>query len=237
MAATMLHWLNANSGAITALATLILVLITAAYVLITYLLVREQRNQLQTPEVARFWADTEDSPNADLRLHNIGDGTAAEVMIVRGPMDCIDVEMPDLGTPKALFPGEDFIWRIQPRGEEGETFPVGDLCLTLKWFDNPRNRAYFDVFILRVEAEGKGVVVNDLGSASKFWTARELRKLTGRSLSLRSRPRFHWKARRKNLTLLLLDDDVRRALRDRLTRGARELNAWNSQAELFRDRL
>ena len=231
-----MHWLDMHSGPITALATLILVVITGAYVVITYWLVKEQRNQVQTPDVARFWGGRRESPNADLRLHNVGDGAAAEVMLVRGPGGCIDVDMPDLGTTKALFPGEDFIWRIRP-SNGGDQFPIGDLSLTLTWFDNARKRAYFDVFLIRMEPHEEGVAVRDLGSASNYWTAQGLRKLTRRSLARRHRLKFRFQSRNKNLSVLLLDDEVRRALRDRLTRASRELVVWNSQAEPFREQI
>ena len=42
----MLSWLNSNVGAITAVATIVLVLVTTAYVLLTYALVRVGRRQL-----------------------------------------------------------------------------------------------------------------------------------------------------------------------------------------------
>jgi hypothetical protein len=236
MEATVLHWLDAHAGAITALATLTLVAITAAYAAVTYLLVKEQRNQQQTPDVARFWAESPETPSADLRLHNIGDGAAAEVMVVRGPGDCLDVALPDLGRTKALLPGEEFIWRIRP--PEGEQqFPIGDLSLTLTWFDNPRRRAYFDVFLLRVTPHEDGVAVHDLGSASKFWTARELRKMSRKSLPRRRRLGFCWRSRKLNLSMLLLDDQVRRALKARLRKASQELIVWSGQAEPFREQI
>jgi hypothetical protein len=202
----------------------------------TYLLVTEQRNQQPTPDVARFWAESAELPSADLRLHNIGDGAAAEVMIVRGPGDCIDIDLPDLGRTKALFPGEDFIWRIRPPTGENQ-FSVGDLSLTLTWFDNPRKRAYFDVFLIRVAPHDEGMAVHDLGSASKFWTARELRKMSRKSLPRHRRPWFRWRSRKLNLTMLLLDDEVRLALKDRLAKASQELVVWSGRAEPFREQI
>ncbi len=233
---TLIHWLDSHAGAITALATVVLMLITAAYVLVTYLLVREQRLQGHAPDIARHWASVEGAGDADLRLHNVGNGAAVQVMIVRGPGSCIDAELPDLGRPRTILPGKDLVWRIRPADGASEFLP-GELSLTLSWFDYNLDRVFFEVIGILMESEAEGVVIRDLGSAGDAWTRRKLKRLASKSLELHRRPVFWWRTRGDDLTVLLHDEEVRHALRAKLTKILNELKVWSKRAEAFRERL
>ncbi len=234
--ASILSWLDAHSGAVTALATVVLVLITIAYVVVTYLLVREQRLQGQIPEVVYEWADNT-KLNADLKLHNVGSGCAAEVTVVRGPGDGVPVHMPLIGERWTLLAGEELIWGIGP--EQGKTkLPVGELPLTISYVDNHRTRAYFQVLLIRFEIRDDGrYSIRDLGSVSDDWTKRKLRRLARRSLKVWHRPGFQRRTQTLDLSVLLLDEQVRDALRERLTEEVDQLLVWSRQAEAFRSRL
>jgi hypothetical protein len=234
MVISLISWLDAHSGAITALATVVLVLITGVYVLVTYLLVREQRLQGHIPEVVYEWAN-DDGSNADLRLHNVGNDTAAEFTIVLGPEEHIEVDMSLLGVRKSLRPGDELTWPIRPF--EDEAFSEGDLPLTFTYFDNKRSRVFVQVTLIRFEpVEGRSGVF-DAGSASKNWTRREVRALTRRTLRPWRWPAFYWRTRSMDLSVLLLEDDVREALRARLRRAMGELKSWSERAEAFRHRV
>lgn len=229
---SLVSWLDSHAGAITALATVVLVLITAAYVVVTYWLVREQRSQAHVPEIEYDWADR-DQPFADLRLHNIGNDTATEVTIVRGPGACVDVEMSKLGQRTSLLAGSGTNWPIRPLARDAG-FADGDLSLTITYFGNNCSRAFFRVLLLQFGvAEGR-YGFRDAGSVSDDWTGKQLRRLTARSLGPWRRPAFRWRTRKMDPSILLLEAEVRNALHARLTASFEKLQAWSARAEAYR---
>ncbi|HSS34238.1 MAG TPA: hypothetical protein VLL27_13255 [Solirubrobacterales bacterium] len=231
----LIGWLDAHSGAITALATVVLVLITVAYVIVTYWLVREQRMQAHIPEIEYEWAER-DKLCADLRLHNVGSGTATEVTIVRGPGQCLEVEMPNLGQRAALLSGQKTDWPIRPL-PPSEDFDSGDLSLTISYFGNNCMRAYFHVLLLQFGVPEGRFGIRDRGSLSDVLTMQQLRRLTSRSLPLRERLGFRRRTRKMDLSLLLLDTQARDALRAKLGELFEELQALSKRAEKYRHNI
>ncbi len=231
-----IHWLDAHSGAVSAIATVFLVVITGCYVIFTYMLVKEQRLQMQFPELARYWAN-EASDNADIRLHNAGSGTAVETLFALGPTEGVAVYAPDLGKQRTLRPGEDLTWRIRPV-EGAAQFVPGDLPLTLSCLNHNRSKVFCEVIVIRFERHGDKIAIRDLGSLASEWTKRELRRLTRKALPWSRKPTFQWHTRKTNIPALLLDDKVRDALRAELARAKEKfLPAWSKQAEIFRERF
>jgi len=231
---SLLGWLDAHAGAITAVATLVLVVITAAYVVVTYLLVREQRMQGHMPDVSYELGNASDT-SIELKLRNIGSGTASQLTIVSGPGDGIPVDMATLGRRRTLLSEESCSWSIGGHAETG--FQVGDLPLTMSYFDNNLSKVLFEVFVLRFEHDGDGITPRNDGSASKWWTRRDILKLGRASLKPWRRPGFLWRVRKQKLTVLLLDDEVRTALRSGLKGIVDELQAVSQRAAAVRERI
>jgi hypothetical protein len=234
--ASVLDWANSNAPAITALATVFLVLITAVYVAVTYLLVREQRSQRQLPKV-HFFIDRraqEETVCADLRIKNVSEVTATEVTFLR--VDGISVDMPHLGRRISLLPGEDLLSRIRPPAGENE-FADGDLPLILSYSDISRSIVVFDILLLKfAQSEGEDRVRN-IGSMERIFTKRKLKKLTLSSLPLRSRLSFLWKARNKSVRALLLNSKVRAALRADFQGPVTKLRVAGDQMRELREQL
>lgn len=231
-----LTWLDSHSAAVTALATVVLVVITVAYVIVTYLLVKEQRLQGECPDIARSWADPKALDDSDIKLQNVGTGTAVEVMVVRGPRTCADVHLPDLGEQLTLRPGEELVWRVRPLGETS-SFPAGELSFTVHYLDSRRERAFFDAGLIRFEGRDEGVAIRDLGYGKRVWTKRRMRRMARRGLSLSDRARFHWRTRNLDLTELLVDPEVRGQIRVNLGQLLDGLLVWSAQEATLRHDL
>jgi hypothetical protein len=221
----MLNWLDSHAGAVTALATIVLVAITAAYVAVTYMLVREQRLQGQVPAIIHGFVGDWKEVNADLRLHNVGNGAAAEVTVLLGPGDGIPVEMPVLGERRSLMPEKEFICPIRPFAG-ARSFEAGLRPLTIYYFDNNRSKVFFKVLLLKMARNDEGWTVRNLGSIASTWTRREFKWMVGKSLALWRRPGFHWKVRHWSLPHLVLNDDARSS-RSAWTNWSRSNQKWN----------
>jgi hypothetical protein len=230
--ASALEWANSNAPAITALATICLVLITAVYVVVTYLLVREQRLQGHSPDVSFEWADPE-TRSLDLRLRNVGNGTATQLTILRGPGSGVPVDEGKLGVRRTLLPGEDLVWKIRPP-EGVDRFEGGDLPLTMSYFSSDRTKVLFEVLSIELVEDGHQIWPVLTGSGARWWTKRAVRRLTSKSLKWWKRPQFAWKTKNFRLSFLLLSDDVRSALGGELIEIARSLKAVSDQAQNVR---
>lgn len=231
----LLSWLDAHAGAVSAIATVVLVVITAWYVVVTYLLVKEQRLQGHLPEVV-FELIGGDVPAADLKLRNVGTGTAAELTLLAGPREGVPAKIPGLGHRTVLLPGDSCEWPIRPPdGEPG--FSPGRLSLTMQYFDNHRSKVFFEVLVLEFETLAEGWTVRNVGSIEIARDRRELRRLTRKSLPPRGKVSFQWRTRHRELPYLLLDDEVRRELRASLGRTVDELMSLRPQMEELRTAL
>ncbi len=233
--ASVLDWFDAHSGAVTALATVVLVLITIAYVVVTYMLVREQRLQGDTPEIVHSVAGASSS-KADLKIHNVGTGTAVELKVLAGPGEGIEVSAPELGWPRALLTGEDRIWPIRPIAGHSK-FPVGDLPLTMRYFDTGKRRVFYRVMMIRVTVVNGQLALIDSGAVNNRWTKWNVLSQTLRLMKVWSWPQFLWRLRGHGLTILLLQDEVRRAVRRVLTEDIDNLREWSERAASARDRI
>jgi hypothetical protein len=232
-----LDWLDAHSGTVTAMATVILVAVTVAYVIVTYFLVREQRLQKPVPKVEFEFLSGQSNqvggePRADLSLQNVGTGTATELAILSGPRDGISADLQDLGNRMTLLPSEECVWRIRPP-DGGQGFSEGELPLTMTYFGNDKTKVVFEVLILRFEPRASGWTGNNLGSMELALNRRELRRLTRKDLRLGRRLKFRWESRSLNMSRLLLRDDVRLALRGELESGYEELLVTAEQMKLL----
>ena len=242
--ATILNSVNENAPAITALATIFLVLITAVYVVVTYLLVREQRLQKQTPNVEHEFdpaiasvARTGGSPRADLKIQNVGDGTATEVAFLEGPSQGIPVEMPALGERMTLLPGEFRIIEIRPpRGES--QFSAGELSLLLSFSERGGlGKVVFKVVLLEFGRPAAGWGIRNVGSSFAIYSTAGLKRLACRRLSLRQKASFLWKFRSAFVITLLLDECVREALKADLERRLESLRESDQPMRELRNRL
>lgn len=224
-----LDWVNSNAPAVTAVATIFLVLITGVYVVVTYLLVREQRLQSQAPDIAVEWADT-DPGYADLKLRNVGNGAATQLTILKGPGDGVPVEEAHLGVRRTLLPGEATNWKVRPP-DDAEEFEPGELPLTMAYLNNNRTKVMLEVLVIQFVENDEGVGPHLTGSASAWWTRSELRRMTAKSLPRGKRARFRWSTRKTRLSFLLLDQEVRLALRANLLTVASRLKTVNRWAQ------
>lgn len=233
---SLLNWLDAHAGAITAIATIVLVVITAAYVVVTYLLVRDQRLQAQLPKVEYEYAapGNQSQPIADLKLQNVGTGTATELTILAGPEKGVEMEMPALGERFTLLSGESRIWRLRPH-PGGEGLPNGDLPLTMHYLDNNRTKAIFEVLVLRFERRADGWSALNLGSIQTDYSQRQLKRLARRQLRPWNRPGALWGLRKSHLSRLLLDPRVRAGIRAELRAVLEELLVLSDQIKAYRN--
>ena len=236
VASSLIGWLDAHSGALTALATVVLVLITAAYVVVTYWLVREQRSQGAAPQVACEWSSRVGHGNADLKLTNVGGGTALDLTIVRGPGGCVDVEMSELGWGTSLLVGREIVWPIKPK-VDGEEFPVGRVSLTMSYFDYKWQRAYFQVICIPFDLDQGRTVVGNVGTLSLDWSTRALRQMAARALPYWKRSAFRRRTRGKSLTKLLVDDDLRDALREKLEAAVAEVRELRDKVTPYEEQF
>lgn len=243
-AAAILDWINSNAPAITALATIFLVLITAIYVVVTYLLVREQRAQKQTPNVEYEFdpeladvAQVGGAPRADLKIQNVGDGTATAVAFLEGPGEGIPVEMPALGERMTLLPGEFRIVKIRPPAGQGQ-FPAGELPLLLSFSESGGlGRIVFKVLLLEFSQQAGRWGIRNVGSSFGIYSTSGLKRLTCRKLGPREKASFLWEFRSTFVITLLLDERVREALRADLERLLERLRSSDEPMKALRNRL
>lgn len=236
LSGTFLSWLDGHSGAITAIATVVLVAITGVYVVVTYLLVMEQRNQADHPAVDFLLADVE-PPDVNIRLRNVGTGAAAELTMLAGPGEGVAVvTSPAFGQRTTLLAGDSCTWKLRPPGADG--LEPGLLPLTMSYFDNPRSKVFYEVMLLEVKAaaDGEGKLVN-LGSVQVISSRSRVRRNTRRSLSLWKRPAFHVRTRGKELSELLLDEDVCEYVHDSLTKVMGELRQLRPRMQAVRSKV
>lgn len=240
---TVLNWINSNAPAITALATIFLVLITSVYVVTTYLLVREQRRQKQIPNVEYEFdpelskvARTGGRPRADLKIQNVGDGTAVEVVFLEGPGEGIPVAIPALGERMTLLPGEHRIIEIRPTNSES-SFPGGDLPLILSFSEGSYEMIVFKVLLLEFrEVEGRWGIRN-VGSISGIYSVRDLKRLGCRNRKPKDKVAYLWSRRSAYVSTLLLDDSVRASLKADLEKLLVRLRGIEGQMRAVRTRL
>lgn len=228
-------WLDTHAGAISALATVVLVLITAVYVLVTYLLVREQRRQAQRPDVVHEWAYGE-GVNADLRFRNVGTGTAFELTVLLGPGEGVSVAMEKLGDAASLPPREVLDWPIRPADGEPH-FPAGTLPVTYTYVDSGSERVFFSTVLLEFGDGGEDQAITDAGSVSKDLSRRQVKRLGARAQKAWKRPWFIWERRGEDMTELVVNPHVRDALRAELATEVEALRAWSRQMEALRNRV
>ena len=121
----MIDWLNTNDGAVIGIATVALVLVTAAYVVLTYLLVREQGRQRVVASVPSISYEVND--DAELIVRNIGFGPAIQVSIdlrLEGHPGALgfsdDAELPD-----DLSPGQEARLPLVTNEDSGQDLPPG----------------------------------------------------------------------------------------------------------------
>lgn len=231
---SVLTWLDGHAGAVTAIATVVLVAITAFYAVATFLLVREQRRQSRAPVLETDWADP-DAPGADLALHNVGTGPAVEVTLDQGPGDPTPgllVEIEDLGWGITLPPSGTRTRAIRPIGG-AQMFPNGELPVTISYFDDRRERLYLLSLLLTFEA---GAIGSYGGTGAKY-TTRSLKKMARKSLPRRRRLQFAWQHRSTNLPSLFAESDVRAAVGAGLLDQHDDLRQWARQLDANRGHI
>jgi hypothetical protein len=146
-------WLNENSGAVVALATVVLVLVTTAYVVLTARLVQEQRQQRQTATVPAL---TYELAGLDaLVLRNVGFGPALGIEVDPLPRAgapagmTLDAQEPYL---EHLGPGQ--ATRIRLRGTPTDTVTRAWLPVIVRYADVPWEQARIDLLTVQWTGEG-----------------------------------------------------------------------------------
>lgn len=214
---------------------MILVIITGVYVVVTYLLVKEQRLQGQHPSIV-FRLIGGEAQNADLRLCNVGTGTAAELTILAGPGDEVVRASPPFGSRTNLLPEDVFVWKIRPL-DEARGFGSGAFLPTISYFDNHRSKIFLEVVLLEFEESDGRRWVRNRGSIETSSGKRSLRRHARRSLPLHRRLGFQWRTRDRELPSLMLDDDIRNELRRVLAEKADELKRLGPRMEKLRTKV
>jgi hypothetical protein len=206
---TILGWLDGHADLVTALATVMLVSITAVYVRATFQLVSAQRLQAQKPDVVGSFAGTD---GAGIKAQNIGNGTASQLALLRGPGEGVGARIEMLGVRRSLLPGDELTWDIQPPTPAG--YELGELPLTIIYFDNDLATLYFKVMLLRFEGEAPTLRVRNLGFVPGYCSAGDLRQQArGQMANRLRRVSYHWRNRKKGPTQLILEEETRAPLR------------------------
>ena len=209
---TIINFLDQHSGALTAASTVLLTVFTAIYVVVTYSLVREQRRQRDLPSVA-FELGAATSKGLELNVRNLGKGRAADVALNAGPRSVLlpGVTIDSLGPGFNLAPLETKTWTIQWAGQP----PSGDVPLTLSYTDRERQTAWFSCFLVRFQ----GYTAHISSSLDEDVTARRLKAIAHKPLSLRRRIKFVWDNRGLQLEPALVDPLIRSAWSAHLKQG------------------
>jgi hypothetical protein len=211
--ASVLTWLDVHSGAVTAMATVVLVVITTVYVLVTYWLVAEQRRQGPSPEIM-FELIGKEMPNADLRFRNYGTGVASELAVLEGPVEGVPARLPQLGEWRSLLPEEEFQFQIRPpRGDSA--FADGDLSLTLFYHDHVD--AYGEVLLISFSSDDTRQWTENQGSRREIWDGRALRASARRTVGWHRKISLWWRLRSLSMMDLLQEDEVLEGIRADLT--------------------
>lgn len=230
---TVINSLDAHSELITALATVLLALVTVVYVRATFQLVSAQRLQAETPDVVGSFAKAN---YKGISAQNIGKSTASQLALLRGPGDGVAARIEKLGERKALRPGKKIVWKIRPPIKAG--FEAGDLPLTIIYFDSNLTTLYFKVMVLRFEGEAPTLRARALGYVHGYCNASDLRQRARRQKSTPLQgARYHWRTRKKGATQLILDEETRAPLRDFLLQQVELLRESDPKLESTRTKI
>jgi hypothetical protein len=230
---TVIDSLDAHSELITALATVLLALVTVVYVRATFQLVSAQRLQAETPEVMGSFTNAH---HEGISAQNTGKSTASELALLRGPGEGVAARIDELGVRKSLLPGEEILWKVRPPTKAG--FEPGDLPLTIVYFDNNLATLYFKVMVLRFEGEAPTLRARNLGFVPGYCSAKDLRQRARRQMSTPLQgARYHWRTRKKGPTQLILDEETRAPLRAFLAQQVELLRESDPKLESTRTRI
>ncbi len=171
-----IEWLNANSGVIIAIATVVLVGITGIYVYLTWRLLKANN----TPEIAVSLRPHEISVNlVMLCIENIGTGSAHDVQFTTDPavIPCLDIPFEKIGFLKsgiAYFePGrkiEQFLVSVIGKFEE---LKETQLKITVTYKDST-NYKRERTFVLDFE---ESVGFSQIGSPPLYEIAKTIKKI------------------------------------------------------------
>jgi hypothetical protein len=224
---TITHWLDLHSGSVTGLATVVLCLVTAVYVAVTYALLREERAQYREPEVARDLSDVDLTGQASLQVRNLGPGLAVDVNLLAGPKADlpVGVGVEDLGTAFNLAVGDTSSWRL------AWTYPppTCDIRLTLMYFDRSRKAMWLDAFVIRLGPSGIGTSAGWFGELS----ARGLKAMARSTIPRSKRLAHRWTYRRNSLHELLVDAGIKSVLAADVAANLEAALTW--EGELRKD--
>ncbi|HWC48046.1 MAG TPA: hypothetical protein VG448_04120 [Solirubrobacterales bacterium] len=220
--ASLIQWLDSHGGSLTALATLVLCLITAFYVVVTYLLLKEQRLQVRDAEVVRELAEATETKGATLKVRNLGPGMAVDLTLLAGPGRPLPngVTVNNRGPGFNLSSGESrnwqMTWTLPP--------PSCEIWLTLTYLDRDRAFMYLQPFVVRLSPQGVGMGTGWSGRLS----ARGFRKLSSRSVLWWKRPFFRLSNRKKKLHEMFIDPQARTLLSKEVQTKLEEAIEWEA---------
>jgi hypothetical protein len=226
LTATLIGWLDRHAGGITAVATLVLAVLTGVYVAVTYLLVREQRRQAERPSLAYRVVEP------GLEVRNLGSGRAAGVQLLTGPRSPLPpgIAIDDLGAGIDLAVGEARTWPFKWVGAPPAHV---DIPLTLSYMDSDGQKVWLHCFQVRIRG-GKAGTSAGLDASR---TARGLKRQARKSLPLRKRPRFLLDQRGQPLEAILVDPIVRDSLSADLRGRFENALKWEVDFEASRGQL
>jgi hypothetical protein len=180
-------WLDQHSGAVTALSTVALAVLTGWYSTLNVFLLRQQRRLASEAKLAHTLV----SEQGELRLEvrNLGSGPATNVSLQAGPArpvpDGLDVE--NLGRAIDLGPSESFRWPIHVNQQ-----PTENLRVTLMARDSTSKSLWFSTFEIRV---ANGGADTSAGWEGKY-SARQMKRKIFYNIPMKDIPGFfrrHWR--------------------------------------------
>lgn len=219
--ASVVPWLDAHSGAITAFSTALLSLITAIYVWLTALLLRQDRQHASEPHVRR---QLYRGPNNEFAVvvQNLGFGIACNLVLAAGPIRGLpdNVTIPGLGLGTNLGVSDSRQWPVQ--WDQGRSTEVP---LVLMYSDRDARKLSVRAFILRISVSDPGL----RAGATQILSRRTLKRITRRQLPLHHRVRYRLTHRGLSLQYLLGEANTRRALAQHMHAKLSETLDWERE--------
>jgi hypothetical protein len=227
--ASLLNWFEQHSGAVTALSTVLLAIITGIYAALAYMLLREQRRQALEPRLSRKLM-VNHTGALKLQVRSLGPGTAVDVTLRAGPGRALPggLRIENLGSGSDLGASEERAWPI-----ELDRHPREPLRLVLSYHDRDRKKIWFDVFEVKFSGDG----AHTSAGWSDAFSTRQLKRKILANIPLKDIPQFHAEHWRDGFDDLLVEDRARRVLAHALRLELEKMLVWGEQYESVMERL
>jgi hypothetical protein len=220
--ASVVPWLDAHSGAITAISTVLLSLITAIYVWLTALLLRQDRQHASEPHVRRQLYRGP-SNEFNVVVQNLGPGIACSLVLAAGPIRGLpdNVTIPGLGLGTNLGVSDSREWPVNWDNQGRST----EVPLVLMYCDREARKLSVKAFILRLNVSDPGI----RAGASQALSRRTLKRIARRRVPLHHRFRYWFTHRGLSLQYLIGEENTRRALAQLMHAKLSEALDWERE--------